>query len=88
MAVAAWAALACFKALQAELSSSWMAACCSGLSCAMHSVHSPPEVWGGGKREAIRQAQQSQLYGPDDAMVPPLAGKGAHLLGNWLLLQG
>lgn len=55
----------------------------------MHSVHSPPEVWGwGGEREAIRRAQQPQLYDPDDAMVPPLAGKGTHLLGNWLLLQG
>lgn len=45
VAAAVWAALACLlQALQAELSSSWMAACCSGLSCAMHSVHSPPEV--------------------------------------------
>lgn len=32
------------KALQAEFRSSCMAACCSGLSCAMHSVHNPPEV--------------------------------------------
>lgn len=32
------------KALQAEFRSSWMAACCSGLSWAMHSVHNPPEV--------------------------------------------
>lgn len=32
--------------LQAELRSSCMAACCSGLSCAMHSAHNPPEVCG------------------------------------------
>lgn len=32
------------KALQAAFRSSCMAACCSGLSCATHSAHSPPEV--------------------------------------------
>lgn len=50
------------KALQAEFRSSCMAACWSALSCDMHSVHSPPDVYEKNEKWSLYRLKVSKAH--------------------------